>query len=404
MLSQLGHAPRFVRLTVLVTVVILVPTLYILYPSPEYVPSPGEVQAGGIDSEHWREPIQPDLNLGVKDYRGSGTEHEREQEQEYVREWQDGAADGRHDDQHGWKGVSEETLSGGVIMPKLGNETAKAELGRSAWRVLHLMTLRYPDEPTEDDRHALKSYFHLFSRLYPCGECAAEFQKLLKEYPPQTSSRKTASLWLCHVHNLVNERLGKPEFDCLTLDATYDCGCGDESASATTDGQSPEETGISPGVGTDAESEVEVERADMDQGEIIHTGADDGEHAEVPFGPHVNSFPGEAQTDPYAEMDPQDDRDRDPRPPQPHGHELEIETEEERDYVDRDDTAGSEDTTATAEDGDAFNGQQGQSVPDWDRGHQGDDWVLDGSGRDDDGIDDKEEEVRWLGGARGQNH
>lgn len=41
--------------------------------------------------------------------------------------------------------------------------------------------------PTEDDRLALKSYFHLFSRLYPCGECAEEFQKLLKEYPPQVS-------------------------------------------------------------------------------------------------------------------------------------------------------------------------------------------------------------------------
>lgn len=51
---------------------------------------------------------------------------------------------------------------------------------------------------------------------------------LLKQYPPQTSSRKAASLWLCHVHNLVNERLGKEEFDCLTLDSTYDCGCGEE--------------------------------------------------------------------------------------------------------------------------------------------------------------------------------
>jgi FAD-linked sulfhydryl oxidase len=26
----------------------------------------------------------------------------------------------------------------------------------------------------------------------------------------------------------VNARLGKPEFDCANLDATYDCGCGDE--------------------------------------------------------------------------------------------------------------------------------------------------------------------------------
>lgn len=52
----------------------------------------------------------------------------------------------------------------------------------------------------------------------------------------KTSSRKSASLWLCHVHNLVNARLGKPEFDCLTLDATYDCGCGPEGNATSSDG------------------------------------------------------------------------------------------------------------------------------------------------------------------------
>jgi hypothetical protein len=30
------------------------------------------------------------------------------------------------------------------------------------------------------------------------------------------------------LHNLINLRLGKEEFDCLTLDSTYDCGCGDD--------------------------------------------------------------------------------------------------------------------------------------------------------------------------------
>lgn len=30
-----------------------------------------------------------------------------------------------------------------------------------------------------------------FSRLYPCGECAAEFQALLAEYPPQASALLT---------------------------------------------------------------------------------------------------------------------------------------------------------------------------------------------------------------------
>lgn len=30
------------------------------------------------------------------------------------------------------------------------------------------------------------------------------------------------------MHNQVNERLKKPQFDCAHLDAEYDCGCGDE--------------------------------------------------------------------------------------------------------------------------------------------------------------------------------
>lgn len=124
-------------------------------------------------------------------------------------------------------------VQGGVIMPKLGNATAKAELGRATWKLMHTMTLRFPDKPTNDEREALKSFFYLTSRLYPCGECAAEFQALLKQYPPQTSSRMVSALWLCHVHNLVNVRLKKPEFDCTKLDETYDCGCGPEGANST---------------------------------------------------------------------------------------------------------------------------------------------------------------------------
>lgn len=125
-----------------------------------------------------------------------------------------------------------DVVKGKVIMPELGNATAKAELGRATWKLLHTMTLRYPENPTPDEREALKHYFYLTARLYPCGECASHFQKLLKEYPPQTSSRKTASLWLCHIHNLVNASLNKPEFDCAKLDETYDCGCGPEPSSS----------------------------------------------------------------------------------------------------------------------------------------------------------------------------
>ena len=43
----------------------------------------------------------------------------------------------------------------------------RAELGRAAWKVFHTVFARFPDEPTEDESTALKSYVHLFQRLYP---------------------------------------------------------------------------------------------------------------------------------------------------------------------------------------------------------------------------------------------
>ena len=120
------------------------------------------------------------------------------------------------------------TLTGHAIAPKLGNETAKAELGRAAWKVLHTMMARFPDKPTEDESAALRSYIHLFQRLYPCGECAEHFGQLLKKFPPQVSSRSAAAAWACHVHNKVNERLKKELFDCANIGDFYDCGCAED--------------------------------------------------------------------------------------------------------------------------------------------------------------------------------
>lgn len=93
---------------------------------------------------------------------------------------------------------------------------------------MHTVTARFPEKPTPDDRKALEAFIYLFGRLYPCGDCAEHFRKMLADYPPQTSSRTAAAGWLCFIHNLVNERLEKPVFDCATIGDFYDCGCGDE--------------------------------------------------------------------------------------------------------------------------------------------------------------------------------
>ncbi|KAG5976517.1 hypothetical protein E4U58_003349 [Claviceps cyperi] len=121
------------------------------------------------------------------------------------------------------------TLSeGDSIAPKLENATLKAELGRATWKFLHTMVAKFPDKPSDSDRKILESFFHLFGRLYPCGDCARHFRQMLKEYPPQTSTRNAAAGWLCSMHNMVNKRLKKPQFDCTKIGDFYDCGCGDD--------------------------------------------------------------------------------------------------------------------------------------------------------------------------------
>jgi FAD-linked sulfhydryl oxidase len=118
------------------------------------------------------------------------------------------------------------------IAPKLGNETLKAELGRAAWKLFHTTMAQFPDEPSDDQSEALKSYIYLFARLYPCGECAEHFQQILKKYPPQTHSRSSAAAWACFVHNEVNESKGKEIFDCAKIGDFYDCGCADDEKNA----------------------------------------------------------------------------------------------------------------------------------------------------------------------------
>lgn len=124
--------------------------------------------------------------------------------------------------------LNEQDVTTTPFMPKMANETLKQELGRSSWRLFHTILARYPDKPSLQEQTTLSTYIQLFAQVYPCGDCARHFQRLLAKYPPQTKSRKTAALWGCHIHNKVNERLGKNEYDCTTILEDYDCGCGSD--------------------------------------------------------------------------------------------------------------------------------------------------------------------------------
>lgn len=95
------------------------------------------------------------------------------------------------------------------------------------------------------------------------GECAEHFQALLKQFPPQTSSRDVASQWGCFVHNQVNERLKKEIFDCAKVSEHYKCGCADGG-----DGEKDKEKGEDGGELKAKEKEkAKLEKDSDEQGE-----------------------------------------------------------------------------------------------------------------------------------------
>mmetsp|Transcript_22960 Transcript_22960/g.80122 ORF Transcript_22960/g.80122 Transcript_22960/m.80122 type:complete len:190 (+) Transcript_22960:6462-7031(+) len=107
----------------------------------------------------------------------------------------------------------------------------KQQLGHCTWTLLHRLAAQFPAEPTADDQATITTFFTLFGQLYPCHECAEHFRGMLAEYPPDTRSNLHLSQWLCSLHNVVNERVGNPTFECTKeglQERWGDCGCFDK--------------------------------------------------------------------------------------------------------------------------------------------------------------------------------
>ena len=95
------------------------------------------------------------------------------------------------------------------------------ELGNSTWNLLHTMAAYYPESPSEERQTATKEFVKTLGVVYPCTHCAKDFQQEIKEIPPRMESRHEFSQWACEIHNLVNDKLGKPIFPCNRVDERW---------------------------------------------------------------------------------------------------------------------------------------------------------------------------------------
>lgn len=85
--------------------------------------------------------------------------------------------------------------------------------GPRLWSILHIITMEYPNNPTNIDKNNMKAFFESLGPVLPCNKCKNNFTSHLQKNPLSNdvlSSRTQLVKWSIDVHNDVNKLTGKP--------------------------------------------------------------------------------------------------------------------------------------------------------------------------------------------------
>jgi hypothetical protein len=84
--------------------------------------------------------------------------------------------------------------------------------GPGLWHYMHTMSFNYPVHPTEANKQNYKSFILNLQNVLPCGKCRKNLCKNFKRLPltdKHMESRKTFSMYVYNLHEVVNKMLGK---------------------------------------------------------------------------------------------------------------------------------------------------------------------------------------------------
>lgn len=86
--------------------------------------------------------------------------------------------------------------------------------GPGFWFSLHLAALRFPVNPTAEDKKHFGDFVRTIQYILPCAGCCKGFKAILemtKFGAKDLKTRDTLFAWTVLAHSLVNRKTGKPE-------------------------------------------------------------------------------------------------------------------------------------------------------------------------------------------------
>ncbi len=88
--------------------------------------------------------------------------------------------------------------------------------GKYFWKYLHILTLGYPDNPSQEIKDIFRNEIETLKYKLPCIICQKHFITNYNEFPLNNSdleNKEKLSRWMIKFHNKINKMLGKKERD-----------------------------------------------------------------------------------------------------------------------------------------------------------------------------------------------